>query len=374
MFNEKEYQEMFAHVTASEQTRRRILSMTKDNKKTGRHSGRLASQIAIAAVLVSMLTLTASAAARNWFVGFFSESADATLTTEQMEFLESNTQTVEQSQTHDGYTLRVRSMLTDGERAYIAVSVTAPEDVVLSETTMEGYDPAAPYLTFENLDVQSQDDLLCSFAASTREDNDGKKNTQDCVIEVKARQEENGGVEPFGAGRKWTLRFENLGAMYYNRGYYEELMQSKYKNQKDVSLSVEEIEKIHPEVTLAKGTWEFEIQFSEADLRRVELVEAPMAVKVIKGWKENGEEVYETCNMTSFVLTALSATMKVDQKGYAPDVSGQVFAVMKDGSKVELLVDSGEPGMLHFRTQAPITLEQVNSVQWEDGTVLSMPE
>ena len=66
-----DYKAAFSKVTASEETHRRILNMT--NQKRGhRRFGGWASKVTIAAGLVSLLTLTASAAAQNWFVTYFS--------------------------------------------------------------------------------------------------------------------------------------------------------------------------------------------------------------------------------------------------------------------------------------------------------------
>ena len=52
-----DYKAAFSKVTASEETHRRILNMTKEHKKR-RSVGGLMSKLLIAAVLVSLLTLT----------------------------------------------------------------------------------------------------------------------------------------------------------------------------------------------------------------------------------------------------------------------------------------------------------------------------
>ena len=73
-----DYKAAFSKVTASEETHRRILNMTKEHKKR-RSVGGLMSKLLIAAVLVSLLTLTASAAVQNWFVTYFSKESKTPL-------------------------------------------------------------------------------------------------------------------------------------------------------------------------------------------------------------------------------------------------------------------------------------------------------
>ena len=86
MFKE-DYKAAFSKVTASGETHRRILNMTKEDKKR-RSFGGWAGKLLTAAVLVSLLTVTASAAAQNWFLTYFSEESEKALYQGQVEFVE----------------------------------------------------------------------------------------------------------------------------------------------------------------------------------------------------------------------------------------------------------------------------------------------
>lgn len=85
-----DYKATFSQVTASEDTYRRVMNMTKKNKKS--HGVGFVSKALIAAVIVSLLAVTASAAERIgvWFAQYF--GGDEKLSQEQVQFLEDNTQ------------------------------------------------------------------------------------------------------------------------------------------------------------------------------------------------------------------------------------------------------------------------------------------
>ena len=65
-----DYKAAFSKVTASEETHRRILNMTQEKKKRRPIKG-LVFRVPIAAVLVLLLAVSASAAVQNWFVTYF---------------------------------------------------------------------------------------------------------------------------------------------------------------------------------------------------------------------------------------------------------------------------------------------------------------
>ncbi len=84
-----DYQAVFSKVTASPETCRRVMHMTK-RKKNHRSAGYLG-KVLIAAIIVSMLAISASAAESigGWFVQFFGGADN--LSQEQVQFLEDNT-------------------------------------------------------------------------------------------------------------------------------------------------------------------------------------------------------------------------------------------------------------------------------------------
>ena len=183
------------------------------------------------------------------------------------------------------------------------------------------------------------------------------------------------GEAAFGAGQEWVLKFENLIAKYDNLAYLIELTEGKYKGQTDFFFTPEEGEQLYPEVVLAEGVWEFRFQFMQPDVREIELIQAPVAAKTAVGMDVHGEYVYDTLNITSFVLRSLSATVCTDDATYAPDFTaqGDLYVVMKDGSKILLDSESGSSGEQQLRSEVPILLEKVSHILLADGTRLPAP-
>lgn len=85
-----DYKATFSQVTASQETYRRVMNMTKKNKKS--HGMGFVGKALIAAVIVSLLAVTASAAERIgiWFTQYW--GGDEKLSQEQVQFVEDNTQ------------------------------------------------------------------------------------------------------------------------------------------------------------------------------------------------------------------------------------------------------------------------------------------
>ncbi len=85
-----EYKSAFSKVTASGQTHERIMNMAKKKK---RNPSKLLGKVLIAAALISVLAVTASASEFSWFTRFFGGAEE--LDQEQVQFLEEKTQKIE---------------------------------------------------------------------------------------------------------------------------------------------------------------------------------------------------------------------------------------------------------------------------------------
>ena len=376
MFDEKEYKAVFSKVTASGEIHRRILNMANEKKKNRTFA--YASKGLAAALMASLMAVTAAATGMGWFTTYFSEKTEEPLSTEQINYIEKNEQNFELRETQDGYTMELKSAITDGDKAYICIGITAPEDPLLNATDIAGYSPEKPTLLAKNwntdfLTNQKGEPFFGSSRIASVEDYDGLDNTQNLVIELTADSAVLG-EKAFGADQEWNLNFDNLIAKYNNLAYMQELTEGKYKGQTDFFFTPEESAQLYPEVVLAEGVWKFTFRFSQPDIREIELVRDPVAAKTAVGMNTQGEYVYDTVNITSFILRSLSASVYTDNVTYAPDFTAakEIYVVMKDGSKILLDSESGGSGEQQLRAEAPILLENVDYVLLADGLKLTV--
>lgn len=251
--------------------------------------------------------------------------------------------------TQNGYTLRLKSIETDGWDAYITLAITAPEGTVISRGTHPGE---------EDLPIEPHnDDFLVSGTGETiyfathwtpQEDGDGKDNTNDIVLLASGATEE--GEAPFALGSTWSLKMENLTTYYFDPDTFNDYTE-----------------------TLAEGLWEFPITIGEAngDFREVALTEKPVKLQGRVGMNPDGSYRYEDVAITSVRLHHFGATLT--QERYA-SFQDSFFAVMRDRSKVKLSSAWGGGNTQYLRAKTPLELDQVASVLLPDGTTLSLPE
>lgn len=253
--------------------------------------------------------------------------------------------------TQDGYTLKVKSVETDGWIARITLSVTAPEGTVISRNPNPGFEDKSYHIGSANLDTFNPvtgRDTSGSGGWNVQEDGDGLDNTQDLVMEARYSMED--GSAPFASGKTWIVRFEDLVGSYWDS-----------QNSKNV------------EEHLATGEWTFEIDFNESngDYREIELLTAPITAGVSTGWKPDGTDVVEDVTITSIKLRKYSLTITHDGPEYTDFsyINGQkMCAVMKDGSIIEIL-GTGRV----YQACSEIDIEQLDYIQLADGTKLTIP-
>ena len=91
--------------------------------------------VLIAAMIALSLLLVGCTVAyvNGWFTDFFAGRSETPLSSEQIEFIQENEQIIQESQTKNGWTIELKSAITDGETAYVIFGITAPEDVDLEE-------------------------------------------------------------------------------------------------------------------------------------------------------------------------------------------------------------------------------------------------
>lgn len=335
--------------------------MTRKNNSKHRSVGGTVSKLLAAASVISLLAVTATAAAQNWFVPYFAKESNSGLSQEQVEFIQENEQHIDQSQTQNGWTMELRSAISDGTKGYIMLGVTAPADVDLEAEILDrqGYcGPRNDYLP------KSPDAVLTCSAGlvgniggdNWQEDGDGLKNTLTYVIPV-TPDPMFSTEDPFGKDVTWHIHFVDIV-----QGFPEQ-------------------------ETLAEGTWDFDFTF-EIDKTEIELLREPIKTQAFVN-PGDGTETQAEVTVKSFVLRPFGATVSYGDDSddvdytrtnvnFTDSMSERTpwFVVMKDGSKMELLYDNTNPveRYVFMETQLPIVLKNVDYILLSDGTKLPMLE
>lgn len=246
-----------------------------------------------------------------------------------------------QEATQDGYTLRLKSVETDGYVARVLISVTAPEGVDI-ENLKIGTDRTS--FTTAGRQSRHGGGGLSAVVA----DGDGLANTIDLLAEYYESFQD--GLRPFELGATWDLGIIDL-----------------YADKRSASSQI-----------LAEGEWHFSITFDETntDYRELELLSSPITMTGSVGWLADGTDVLMDFPIASFKLRKFSSEITRDTAAETEEQRAEAemcdpefyvwrghltYAVMKDGTQIQLLPD---------RNCDPIDLAQVDYVLLADGRKL----
>ena len=316
-----------------------------------------AALIALAAAMT--VTVFAAEEISGWFQQYFARRSENGLTAEQVAYLNDMEQCVQENQIHQGYDLKLKSVLSDNSTVYVTVGITAPSDITKDALTN---------LWGSDIDFYDENKKPCaSWTMEVYDDPDGLENTVDLMFLMNPADWNSGDV--------WTLRIDTLKKLVHNEEYERELLETKYAGQENFMFTDEEAAKIHQQVILAEGPWEFTIDLSAAENEAMELITDPVAVQVRSGIKEDGTYVFDEVHITSVVVFPLSVTIQTDCD-YAPDFTAgdrKIYAVMNDGSRIALLSNWGVGGKQHFSAESPIVLDSVDYILLGDGTKIPAP-
>jgi len=388
MFDETKYREVFSQVKASETLTRRVMNMKKE-KSYG--SGCALVRIALVAAVVVLMALTVSASetVQNWFLGFFGERSETELSQGQVEYIEENAQTIQDSQTIDGWTVELRAAISDGTKAYIIIGITAPENVNLEQTVEDGI--AQDWFGPENgsmhgdgmqeiVSWSAKELIIESYRYGLEEDGDGKANTKNLVITMNPNLDWH--PDPFGADVDWYIHIENIVHQVEDAEYRRELMEGEYAGQTDVVFTGEETQRLYKVEVLAEGEWDFTVNFAEHETG-VELLSQPITVTMdVLRQFGNGIEDYdnfrEAVTVPSVVVRPLSVTIDYEDCDGQPHFSNfdtESCAVMRDGSRIILHnYGGGGTGSMILEAETPIVLDDVDYILLPDGTIIPMTE
>lgn len=238
-----------------------------------------------------------------------------------------------QEATQNGYTLKLKSVETDGYVARVVVGVTAPEDVDIESLNI------STGRTFFRTPGRDSNGINGDFNDVT--DDDGLANTKDLVAEFTVSFRD--GLRPFELGATWDLDITDL--------YVD-----KWRSTSRV---------------LTEGDWHFFITIDESctNYREIELLSEPITLKASTGWGEDGTDRLEAFPVTSVKLRSQSISLTADtgEKTYADFFcfnSTIACVVMKDGSRVDILNQCLEK---------PIDLDQADYVLLPGDTKLPVP-
>ena len=238
-----------------------------------------------------------------------------------------------QEATQHGYTLKLKSVETDGYVARVVVGVTAPEDVDIESLNI------STGRTFFRTPGRDSNGINGDFNDVT--DDDGLANTKDLVAEFTDPFLD--GLRPLELGAAWDLDITDL-----------------YVDQWRPTSRV-----------LTEGDWHFSITIDESctNYREIELLSEPITLKASTGWRADGTDCLEAFPVTSMKLRSQSISLTADtgENTYADFFCFDrtiACVVLKDGSRVDILNQCLEK---------PIDLDQADYVLLPGDTKLPVP-
>ena len=186
--------------------------LTEARAKTTRRNSRKFMALIAAVIALTAMTVTAFAADEiaSWFKQYFGRQTEAPLTPGQIEFIEENEQIFAETQANNGWTVELKSAVGSSRITYITLSITAPEDVVLSEWE---------YLTHFRL-TDGQGNSPYTYYSRMMDDGDGFDHTCDILMVAEPREINDTGY--------WNIQIDALYGEIYNQEYEDELLRTKY--------------------------------------------------------------------------------------------------------------------------------------------------
>ena len=233
----------------------------------------------------------------------------------------------------NSYTLKLKSVETDGYVARVVVGITAPEDVDIESLNI------STGRTFFRTPGRDSNGINGDFNDVT--DDDGLANTKDLVAEFTDPFLD--GLRPLELGAAWDLDITDL-----------------YVDQWRPTSRV-----------LTEGDWHFSITIDESctNYREIELLSEPITLKASTGWRADGTDCLEAFPVTSMKLRSQSISLTADtgENTYADFFCFDrtiACVVLKDGSRVDILNQCLEK---------PIDLDQADYVLLPGDTKLPVP-
>lgn len=356
----------------------------------------------IAAVIALTLLLVgcAVAYANGWFQQIFSARSETPLSSEQIQYIQNNEQIVGQSQTKNDWTIDLKSTICDGSTGYLVFQITAPDnmdleqylnpptldDKRLSMGNCSASRKAAYSLAVASIGtVDTERNYWYLDGGNWISDEDGQPNTVLFCMTIRCeKMDPNKPMlleDPFGKDVSFRIRLLGITLEYTNLELQQEI-EEKYAGQAYI-VDGEEAAGLFCSDILTDEEWNFEVTF-DSDNQFMELITQPVSVQTIV-WRYADEKQWETkdsleeVQIASFRVTPFGANIsyvpKPDAIGISlklrQDTDDEIYAVMKDGSRIKLDLVGTDNTVLQAET--PIVLSQLDYILLEDGTKLFAP-
>ena len=350
-------EEMYVHHGAR---RKVFLKKAADHTEPGGR-GRRGGMLLLLAATISLLAIAAFAsglpsAADNWFEAYFGSNPQSEvkqeLTGKQSEILDAGLVEIHQSAADQGYTITMESGLCDGYRAMIKCRIDAPEGVVLDGRNY-GIDYSHNFVySGDTPGNYSASSLHSSLLA----DEDPTDNSIDCLLELIVQPSEDSGFS-MANGSEWSITFTSIAEL---SGQDEEARWN----------------------SLCEGNWEFDVVFEEKLLvtDSVELLAETVKCDCTMFVNNTLGNVPVKADVFSFEIRSLSATIRLRRPWIARhlgvDLAGDVYLIMKDGSRVEAkwqqTLYRGDHDELICTFDRPVSFDEVACIEFPGGTQVTV--
>ena len=356
----------------------------------------------IAAVIALTLLLVgcAVAYANGWFQQIFSARSETPLSSEQIQYIQNNEQIVGQSQTKNDWTVDLKSTICDGRTGYLVFQITGPDgtdlEQYLNPPTVDdkrlspgnysvSRDRMYPLSKASIGNLNEAENYMFADGGNWISDNDGKANSVLYCMSIRCEKLYPDKPmlleEPFGKENTFHIRLMGITLEYTNLELQKEI-EEKYAGQAYI-VDGEEAAGLFCSDILTDEEWEFDVTF-DSDNQFMELITKPVFAQA-KVWRYADEKQWDTVDsleevqISSFRVTPFGANIsyapKPDAIGISPrigeNVENAIYAVMKDGSRIQLNLTGNNDTVLQAET--PIVLSQLDYILLEDGTKLFAP-
>ena len=356
----------------------------------------------IAAVIALTLLLVgcAVAYASGWFQQIFSARSETPLSSEQIQYIQNNEQIVGQSQTKNDWTVDLKSTICDGRTGYLVFQITGPDGMDLEQylnppslddkRLSMGNDSASRKAAYSLAvasigTVDSERNYWYLDSGDWIADGDGQPNTVLFCMTIRCeKMDPNKPMlleNPFGKDVSFRIRLMGITLEYKNQELQREI-EEKYAGQTYI-VDGEAAAGLFCSDILTDEEWNFDITF-DSDNQFIELITKPVFAQA-KVWRYADEKQWDTVDsleevqISSFRVTPFGANIsyapKPDAIGISPrigeNVENAIYAVMKDGSRIQLNLTGNNDTVLQAET--PIVLSQLDYILLEDGTKLFAP-